>query len=48
VIEGFRWILLGSEPPTPLMLVSLSIVILLMISGAFYFRRMEKDFADVI
>ncbi len=48
VIEGFRWILLGAESPTPLMLVSLSIVLLLMISGAFYFRRMEKDFADVI
>ena len=48
VIGGFRWILLGAGPPTPLMIVSLSIVLLLMISGAFYFRRMEKDFADVI
>ncbi|MDP2923981.1 MAG: glycosyltransferase [Candidatus Omnitrophota bacterium] len=48
VIEGFRWILLGTAPPGPLMLVSLSIVVIILISGAFYFRRMEKVFADMV
>ena len=48
VIEGFRWALLSTEPPGSLITVSVIIVILLLISGAFYFRRMEKTFADVI
>jgi len=48
VIEGFRWVLVGTEPPGPLMIVSITIVLLILISGAFYFRRMEKVFADVV
>jgi len=48
VIEGFRWALLGTDPPTSLMTVSVIIVVVLLISGAYYFRRMEKIFADVI
>jgi lipopolysaccharide transport system permease protein len=48
VIEGFRWVLLGTEPPKPLMIVSISIVFVIMITGAFYFRRMEKSFADLV
>lgn len=48
VIEGFRWVLLGTEPPGLLMTVSIMIVLLILISGAFYFRRMEKTFADVV
>lgn len=48
VIEGFRWVLLGTEPPGALMIVSLAVVLVILISGAFYFRRMEKIFADVI
>jgi lipopolysaccharide transport system permease protein len=48
VIGGFRWILLGSGPPTPIMVISISIVLLLLVTGALYFRRMEKGFADVI
>lgn len=48
VIEGFRWVLLGTAPPRPLMVVSLSIVMVILVSGAFYFRRMEKVFADVV
>ena len=48
VIEGFRWSLLGTNPPGSLMMVSAIIVIVLLVSGAFYFRRMEKTFADVI
>jgi len=48
VIEGFRWALLGTEPPGFLITVSVMIVIVILISGAFYFRRSEKTFADVI
>ncbi|MBI4188159.1 MAG: ABC transporter permease [Chloroflexi bacterium] len=48
VIEGFRWAITGTEPPSYLMAVSIAIVILLLISGAFYFRRQEKIFADVV
>jgi len=48
VIEGFRWVLLGTEPPGSLMAISVIIVIVILISGAFYFRRSEKTFADLI
>lgn len=48
VIEGFRWALLGTEPPGSLIAISVIIVIVILISGAFYFRRNEKTFADVI
>jgi lipopolysaccharide transport system permease protein len=48
VIEGFRWAILGTEPPGYLIAVSAGIVIAILISGAFYFRRCEKTFADVL
>jgi len=48
VIQGFRWGLLGSAPPDPLMLISLPVVALLLVSGVFYFRRTERFFADII
>lgn len=49
VIEGFRWSLLGTQTPPGLMTaVSALVAMLLLISGAFYFRRMEKTFADRI
>ena len=48
VIEGFRWALLGTEPPGSLIAVSAIIVIVILVSGAYYFRRMEKTFADVV
>jgi lipopolysaccharide transport system permease protein len=48
VIEGFRWALLGTEPPGAPILISVIIVIVLLVSGAYYFRRSEKFFADVI
>lgn len=48
VIEGFRWVLLGTEPPGALMVVSIIIIVVLLISGAFNFRRMERIFADVV
>jgi lipopolysaccharide transport system permease protein len=49
VVEGFRWSLLGvNSAPGPIIYVSSAISLLLLISGAFYFRRMEKNFADVV
>ncbi len=48
VIEGFRWAILGTEPPGLLIGLSVIIVVVILISGAFYFRRSEKTFADVI
>ncbi len=49
VIEGFRWALLGTDAPDwGLMAVSAGAVVLLLAGGVFYFRRMEKHFADVV
>lgn len=49
VVEGFRWALLGTEGVPGLMLViSALVVMLVLVSGLFYFRRMEKTFADVV
>lgn len=49
VVDGFRWALLGtSTPPGLAMIVSAAAALILLISGAFCFRRMEKNFADVI
>ena len=49
VVEGFRWALLGSgEGPGPLIMASGSVALALLVSGAFYFRRMERSFADVV
>lgn len=47
-VEGFRWALLGTQPPGPLMAVSVMVVVLLLIGGLYYFRRMEKTLADVV
>jgi lipopolysaccharide transport system permease protein len=50
VIDGFRWCVLGDrfEPYWPGFCVSIAVILLLLVTGAFYFRRMEKTFADVI
>jgi lipopolysaccharide transport system permease protein len=49
VVEGFRWALLGTRTaPGPMILVSTAAAILILIGGAFYFRRLEKSFADVV
>ncbi len=48
VIAGFRWVLLGNDPPGPIIFVSAFTAILILISGLRYFRRMEKHFADVV
>jgi len=49
VVEGFRWALLGrGNAPGPMLAVSVLVTVVLLVSGAYYFRRMEKTFADVV
>ncbi len=49
VVEGFRWALLDTRTaPGLTTLLSAFAALGLLISGAFYFRRMEKTFADVV
>ena len=49
VVEGFRWALLGTtSAPGPMLLVSTTISVVVLISGLFYFRRMERTFADMV
>jgi lipopolysaccharide transport system permease protein len=49
VVEGFRWVLLStSTTPGPIILTSSLVALGLLVTGTFYFRRMEKTFADVV
>ena len=49
VVEGFRWALLGTDTaPGPMVAVSTLISLVLLVTGALYFRRTEKTFADLI
>ena len=49
VVEGFRWALLGTDTaPGAMVLVSTVASALLLVSGVFIFRRMERNLADVV
>lgn len=53
VIEAFRWMVLGVKPKTALPLetivaISFGVALVLFITGLFFFRRMERRFADVV
>jgi lipopolysaccharide transport system permease protein len=48
VIEGFRWAVLGSTPPSVLVVPSVLVTGVLLATGLFFFRRTEASFADVI
>lgn len=54
VVEGFRWALIPAEllpaqtGPGPMLVVSTVIAVLVLVSGLFYFRRIERTFADMI
>jgi lipopolysaccharide transport system permease protein len=49
VIEGFRWALTGQgQVSVPLLLVSAFAVMLVLMGGLFYFRRMEGTIADLV
>lgn len=50
VIDGFRWAILGGESKLylPGFALSFALVVLLLFSGIWYFRKVERTFADVI
>ncbi len=52
VVEGFRWALLGGELEQylsgPLLALSVGIALVVLVSGAFFFRATERSFADVV
>ena len=49
VVEGFRWALLGTaHAPGPMLAVSVAVVLALLVGGLYYFRHMERTFADVV
>lgn len=53
VVEGFRWALLGHhladvQPPSVLFPISVGITLVVLISGAIFFRTTERTFADII
>jgi lipopolysaccharide transport system permease protein len=49
VIEGFRWALFGQSAfPAAELLLSVAVTVPLVVSGLFFFRRMERVFADVV
>ena len=48
VIGGFRWALLGQDFPGGYAWISVAVVVPLLFGGLFYFKRMERVFADVV
>lgn len=48
VIQGFRWALLGTSAPDASLAVSTLVVLVLLISGLYFFKRMERSFADIV
>jgi lipopolysaccharide transport system permease protein len=48
VVQGFRWALFGTPPPTAITLVSGALVVLIVVAGLMYFKRVEDTFADVV
>ncbi|MDJ1482391.1 ABC transporter permease [Cytophagaceae bacterium YF14B1] len=48
VVEGFRWSLLGTDPPNPYSWISFGLTVGLFISALYYFRRVERVMADIV
>jgi lipopolysaccharide transport system permease protein len=49
VVDGFRWAILGNAPaPGGALVVSIAAMVVLLIGGLYYFRRMERTFADLV
>jgi lipopolysaccharide transport system permease protein len=50
VIDGFRWAILGTSYDiyVPGFVLSLTLVLFFLVTGIWYFRKMERTFADVI
>jgi lipopolysaccharide transport system permease protein len=49
VIEGFRWAATGhGQPPGPLLLASVGVVLMLLLGGLLFFQKMQSTIADVV
>ncbi len=49
VVEGFRWAMLGhGAAPVHLIAASAAVALVLCVTGALYFRSVEREFADVV
>lgn len=49
VVQGFRWAALGTgHPSVSVMATSVCVTVVLLVGGAFYFRSVERTFADVV
>jgi lipopolysaccharide transport system permease protein len=49
VVEGYRWAVVAAHPaPIRLMAISALVTVTMLVTGAYYFRRMERSFADIV
>ena len=49
VVDGFRWALLGqARPSMTIVAVSTAAMLIILVSGLYYFRRTERTFADIV
>jgi lipopolysaccharide transport system permease protein len=48
ITEGFRWSILGTNPPNPLSYLSLGVTLVLLLGGLFYFKSVERTMADLV
>jgi lipopolysaccharide transport system permease protein len=48
LIQGYRWALVHGPAPDYTLAVSVGVVLILLVSGVYYFRRAEKTFADIV
>ena len=48
VIQGFRWSIFGSDPPGIMIFLSIFMVIIIFISGIYFFTKVESKMADLV
>jgi len=48
VIAGFRWAVVGDAAPDKMIFASVAVSLVMLLTGMFYFKRMERSFADVV
>jgi len=48
VVEGFRWSVIGGNPPSDYAYISFALVFIIFVSGLFYFRKVERVMADIV
>lgn len=48
IIDGFRWCIIDTPPPSQYSYISLAVIILIFISGLFYFKKVERIMADIL